>query len=297
MKHIFIVNPTSGNGQYVDIIKQIKNYFKEEDNFEIVMTEYPGHAKEIAALYGEGHRLYSVGGDGTAHEVLNGLQDNVAMGMIPAGSGNDFLRNIQPKASLDGLIGRMVNGSIEAIDYVKFNDFKQLNCTNVGFDADVNKGVNESKMTLIPRKFLYALFAIKGLIRKKTVDITITKDGKSRNYKVLLATFMNGQYYGGGFMSAPNANLQDGLFDVTLIANVSRLRILRLLPIYFKGNHLGFDVVTNYQATSIEVHSPQLIQVGCDGELTQRNSFRLDIVPKGLRLIIPKGSSLKGNQI
>lgn len=299
MKHIFIVNPTSGNGQYVEVIAQIKAFFKDVSLYEIVMTEYAGHAQEIAERYAdaEAYRLYSVGGDGTAHEVLNGLHDGVGLGLIPAGSGNDFIRNLHPKVKFDTIIQDIVGGTIEQIDYIKFNDMKQLNCTNVGLDADINKGVNESNIRRIPRKFLYGLFALKSLIKKDTVSIKITHDGVSSDHEVLLATFMNGRYYGGGFQSAPLANLQDGLLDVTLIEDVSRLRILRLLPIYFQGKHIGIDVVTNFRTTKIEVQSSKPIQVGCDGELEERTEFKLEVVPAGLHLIIPKGTSLQGQSV
>ncbi len=294
MKHIFIVNPKSGNGQYVKVIEQIENYFTSSEDYEIHMTEYEGHAKVLAAQFSKDVRLYSVGGDGTAHEVLNGLEEGIAMGVIPAGSGNDFNRNIIPKRQFDTIVQDMVEGRAIDVDYVLFNNKKQLNCANVGFDAIVNKNVNASKLTLLPRKFLYALFALKGLIDKNTIDIEIECDGKVSHHTVLLASFMNGRFYGGGFQSAPTANLQDGLLDVTLISNVSRLRILKLLPVYYQGKHLGIDIVNAFRTSSITIRSAQVMDVGCDGELESLKEFNLKVVPQGLQLILPQGSSLMG---
>lgn len=294
MKHIFIVNPKSGNGQYVKVIEQIENYFTSSEDYEIHMTEYEGHAKVLAAQFSKDVRLYSVGGDGTAHEVLNGLEEGIAMGVIPAGSGNDFNRNIIPKRQFDTIVQDMVEGRAIDVDYVLFNNKKQLNCANVGFDAIVNKNVNASKLTLLPRKFLYALFALKGLIDKNTIDIEIECDGKVSHHTVLLTSFMNGRFYGGGFQSAPTANLQDGLLDVTLISNVSRLRILKLLPVYYQGKHLGIDIVNAFRTSSITIRSAQVMDVGCDGELESLKEFNLKVVPQGLQLILPQGSSLMG---
>ena len=297
MKHIFIVNPTSGNGQYLDIIKSIREVFAGRSDYEIIMTEYQGHAKEISSRFDKGHRIYAVGGDGTAHEILNGLQDGVPLGLIPAGTGNDFLRNFTPKVDLANIIVNIINGDTVAIDYAMFNDHKQLNCVNIGLDADINQEVNKSKITLFPRKSLYLLFALKCLFFKRTVQVVVEHDGQRHTHDVLLATFMNGQYYGGGFHSAPTANLQDGLLDVTLVTNVSRLRILRLLPIYYKGKHIGVDVVTNYQTSEVFVKSDTPIRVGCDGELSEMSEFRIKVVPAGLNLILPVGSSIKGNAV
>lgn len=297
MKHIFIVNPTSGNGQYKKLIDQIKLVFKDREDYEIIMTEYPKHAAEIAARFDDNHRLYCIGGDGTAHEVLNGVRDGVQVGFIPAGSGNDFLRNLEPKRDVDNIISNIIVGESVPIDVVSFNGKKQLNCANIGLDTDVNQMVNDSSLTLIPRRMLYMLYAIKALILKKSTTLFVEHDGIVKEYEVLLATFMNGQYYGGGFKAAPLANLQDGYFDVTLVGNISRLRIMRLLPIYFKGKHLGIDVVTNFQAKHIKVHSKTDVLVGCDGETEMIKEIEMSILPEGLNLIIPKGSALKGNQI
>lgn len=295
MKHIFIVNPTSGNGQYLDIMNQIEHVFKDRNDYQVIMTEYAGHAEVIASQYDTNHRIYAVGGDGTAHEVLNGLQEGVPLGLIPAGSGNDFLRNMTPKFDMDNIIENIIIGPSNPIDYVMFNDRKQLNCANVGLDADVNKGVNDSKIQFLPRKSLYAIFALKCLFFKKTVQISILHEGQVSEHDVLLASFMNGSYYGGGFMSAPRASLVDGLLDVTLVDNVSRLRILNLLPIYYKGKHLGLDIVKHYQTKELTVSSKRPILVGCDGELNEMTSFHLKVVPKGLNLIVPVGCGLKCN--
>lgn len=294
MKHIFIVNPTSGNGQYLDIIEQIKTVFSKRDDYEIILTEYPGHAEIIAAQYDHHNRIYAVGGDGTANEVLNGLQDGVSLGLIPAGSGNDFLRNMLPKLDLKTIITDLLDGDISQIDYALFNGRKQLNSATAGFDAEVNHNVNLSKIQFLPRKSLYALFALKGLFFKKTVKITINHDGQRKTFDVLLASIMNGKFYGGGFKAAPNANLQDGLLDVTLIENVSRLRILYLFPVYYKGKHLGIDVVTNFQTSRVTVESDHPIRVGCDGELSELKEFTIEVVPSGLSLIVPQGYSIQG---
>lgn len=294
MKHIFIINPTSGNGKYKDIIIQINQVFENRDDFEIIMTEYPGHAQEIAQSYRGDFTLYSVGGDGTAHEVLNGLQEGVAMGLVPVGSGNDFRRNIEPLTDLENIVSRLVNGAKVDVDYVMFNDRKQLNCANIGLDADVNEGVNQSNIKFLPRKFLYALFALKCLIFKKTINVDVEVNGKRSSHNVLLASFMNGSYYGGGFKSAPLADVTDGLMDVTLIRNISRLRILSLMPVYFKGQHMGLDIVEAYQTDHIKVTSKIPIIVGCDGEIMKMNAFELKVIKHGLPLVLPQGSVLKG---
>ena len=288
MKHIFIVNPTSGVGKYQTVIDFVEQYFLDkEDSYEIRMTEYVGHATEIASEYDLSHALYSVGGDGTSHEVINGMQEGVSLGIIPVGTGNDFWRNYDLDLTLETIIEKTINGTVEKIDLGLVNGEKFLNCAHLGFDAQVNLEVNEFRAKWFPRIFMYGMFAIKGLLFKKTIKLDLTVDGIVSSYDALMATFMNGKYYGGGFKSAPRAELNDGLLEVCVVKNVSRTQIIRLLPIYYKGNHLEKPVLDYFRTDRVRVQSKEVMIFGVDGELIKGNDFEISIIKQALYLRKP----------
>lgn len=291
MNHVFIVNPVSGSGRYTKVLSIVQTYFKDkEGSFELRFTEGVGHATKIASEYFDHDTvLYSVGGDGTSHEILNGLNEGVSLAIIPVGSGNDFWRNIDYEGSLEDVVIATIEGHNLLIDVGVANGRKYLNSANIGFDAMVNLAVNKFRFEWFPRKFIYAIFAIKSLIRKHTVDFSI--DGVK--HSALLASFMNGRWYGGGFMSAPRASLTDGLLDVCIVKDISRRRILSLFPVYYKGKHLDLDVLTYSKLKSFKISSDSEIVYGLDGEIFFDRSISFSILASGLSLRVPNRILIK----
>lgn len=289
MKHVFIVNPISGKGDYRKVEAWVKNYFEDkEDDYEIIRTDYPGHASEIAAQYGKDVILYSVGGDGTAHEIINGMNlEESALAIIPVGTGNDFWKMYRIHESLEVILEKTINGTLRHVDLGYSANRYFLNCLNVGVDAEVNRRVNNSRSKLIPRTFIYMIFAVVELIRKKAVTFEYVIDGERHSFTTLLASFMNGKWYGGGFKSAPNAVFDDGLLDVTIVEDVPLRRIPKLLPMYYKGTHLNEDVVNLYRAEKIVVKAPKSVAVGLDGEVIELDTFTIELLKGKLMLMTP----------
>ena len=136
MKHVFIVNPTSGVGKYQVVIDYVKDYFEDkEDNYEIRITEYVGHATEIAREYDVSHVLYSVGGDGTSHEIINGMQEGVSLGIIPVGTGNDFFRNFDLDLPLEKIIEKP-SGQKLKISFKEKSEFEKLEKEIAGLEVE-----------------------------------------------------------------------------------------------------------------------------------------------------------------
>ena len=287
MKHVFIVNPTSGKGDYRRVEEWVNNFFKNRDEeYEIIRTDYPGHATEIAGQYGVDTILYSVGGDGTAHEVLNGMNlEDTVLAIVPVGTGNDFWRMYHIKEPLETILERTMNGTEKQIDIGYSAGRYFLNCLNVGVDAEVNRRVNSSRSKLIPRTFIYMIYAVIELIRKKTFVLEYSFNGEVHSYKTLLASFMNGKWYGGGFKSAPNASFDDGLLDITIVEDVPLRRIPKLLPKYYKGTHLDEDVVNLYRTDKITVKAPRKVAVGLDGEVLELDTFTVEVLKGKLRIM------------
>ena len=293
-KHVFIINPTSGKGKYRDILALIKeNFYGTELNFEIRKTEYPGHATEIAKEYDGNFVLYSVGGDGTAHEILNGINPSVEMAIVPVGTGNDFWRMIDFSGSLREIVYETIQGEVTEIDFGLVNGHRFLNTVAIGFDAQVNKRVNETPKHILPKNLVYIVTAIKELVRYKAMDVEIELDGVKANYNILLSSFMNGKWYGGGVKTAPHARISDRLLDVCLVEDMSIGKILRVLPKYIKGTHLDLPEVTYQQVSNIKIKSKEKITVASDGELFEYRNVEIKLDPNRLKLRLPKSATLK----
>lgn len=292
MKHIFIVNPISGSGNYRNVIEWVDAYFSNnKDKYEIHVTQYPGHAKEIASLYDKNTVLYAVGGDGTAHEVLNGMNSEAQLAIIPSGTGNDFYRMISKNKDLKAVLEETIKGTSQKIDIGKTGDTLFLNCLNLGIDARINLNVNNARKSIIPRKLSYAIHALIEVLRKYAQKIEVDYDGTVVITNALLASFMNGKWYGGGFMSGPFAELSDGLLEMSLVEDMPRWKIFTVLPKYFLGKHTDLAVVTYKRVRKVSVKSSELIVMGVDGEVFEGYSVDIEILPSALNLRIPNGQN------
>lgn len=298
MKHVFIINPTSGKGKaykQVDVIKEI--FSTREDKYEILFTEYQGHATELTRRYkmSDDVTVYSVGGDGTAYEVLNGLQDQVTMAIIPAGTGNDYYRMLgYSKKDIEEIVRETIDGKIVEVDYGISNDRRFLNMIALGLDADTNQVAQDiGKKLPIPRSLVYAISALMVIARPKRINLEIEMNGEIYKRRSILIAIMNGRWYGGGFQPAPEASIQDGLFDICIVSDMTLLRILKLLPKYFKGTHGGNPEVEFHKATSLTLKTDSMCSVSCDGETSKQDNFKFRLVSKGLRLRVPNASTLE----
>lgn len=293
-KHVFIINPASGTGKYQKILKLIEDNFVDSKlDYEIRKTEYEKHAIEIAQEYRGDVVLYSVGGDGTAHEILNGIHPEVEMAIIPVGTGNDFWRMIDYKDSLKEILYNTIEGKTIEVDVGLANGRRFLNCANVGLDAEVNRRVNNVRLDWVPRGLVYLYAALRELRFYKPIDVEIDLDGVKSNHKLLLSSFMNGKWYGGGFKSAPHANITDRKLDVCLVEEMPMSKILKVIPKYFKGEHLALEEVTYQQVSAIRIKSDEKIIIGNDGELFEFDDIEIKVDPNTLKLRIPFDAKLK----
>lgn len=298
MKHVFIINPTSGKGkayQQVDIIQEI--FASRDDEYEILITEYQGHATELVQRYktSDNVTIYAVGGDGTAYEILNGLQDEVAMAIIPAGTGNDYYRMLgYTKKELKDIILETIEGKIVKVDYGLSNDRRFLNMIALGLDADTNQVAQDvGKKLPVPRSLVYIISALIVIMRPKKLDLTLKMADRTIEKKAILIAIMNGRWYGGGFQPTPDASIQDGLLDICVVSDMSFIRMLQLLPKYFKGQHKGNPEVEFYRTNELVLHTSKMSSVSCDGETSKQDRLTLKLVKNGLTLRVPKASTLQ----
>jgi len=292
--HLFIVNPVAGKGHTLKIIPDIQALMEKHSlPYKIEITKAPGHATDIAKEYvkdGKDLRIYAVGGDGTLNEVLQGVVGSEAcLGIIPAGTGNDFIKSFCAIRDPLKLLPFVVHADPVPVDVCKINDRYFLNIASAGFDADVVASTQRLKrLPAMKGKIAYIGGILLSLIHKKNIQATFVLDDETIVMKsLLLAAFANGRFYGGGMSPAPNAQPDDGFLDICLIEGMSRLKILMFFPRLIKGTHTHMREVTLRRCRSITMESPHPVHVNADGELFQSTRAEIRLIPKGLQFIKP----------
>ncbi|HZJ87371.1 MAG TPA: diacylglycerol kinase family protein [Erysipelothrix sp.] len=290
MKHVFIINPAAGEGKYQKVVSWVERNFSEND-FSIHITKYPGHAKEIAAMYEKDTVLYSVGGDGTAFEVVNGMNFENELAVIPVGTGNDFVKMVPYKGDIIQLLEDTVfKGHVEKIDIGQANEHLFLNEANIGLDARVVASADKFRgKTMVPRTMIYLAAAIKEVFRMEPVKLDIYNDDFKRHKNVSLLAIMNGQYYGSAFRSAPQAKINDGLLDLVIVDEISRVKAFSLIPKYMKGKHEGLDIVEFLKVKDVTIENKEGMIYVCDGEIFTAHKIDIKIHPGKLKYRFPKG--------
>lgn len=306
MIHHFLVNPAAGKGKVTDaLIRRIHRVCTARGvDYRIHITTRPGDATEYVRAVStvqpdERHRFYACGGDGTLCEVINGAPRaaNVEFGVIPIGTGNDFVRNFTNR---DGFydIDRQLGGTVQQLDMMRYNDRFALNMINVGFDCNVTKKTGEIKRSpLIPTGLAYGAGVAITLCKPFGTHIKVElDDGTVISETLLLTAVANGSFYGGGFNPAPRATLNDGLLDVAIIKKVSRARFLSLVGSYKNGTYIdkkGIESLLRYHKTkSVRMTFDAPINICVDGEIEMTDFVEIEVVPGVLPFSVPQGSDL-----
>ncbi len=296
MRYVFYINPTAGKGNAQEgIIKSIEDYFSDKnDNFKIHITNSVGDAQTQAkreAQTGEQVRMFACGGEGTVFEVVNGIAgyDNVELGVIPCGSANDFLKFFKTRDEfLD--IQQQIDGEAVEMDLIKAGDKYCLNGCSVGMDAVVASRMSSFKrLPLVSGSFAYTLAIARTFLGKLGITADISLDGGEYERRdCLFAVVANAPYYGGGYKGAPDAVPNDNQLDFTLVDKISKLKILKFLGIYKKGQHKRLDCCTLKSCKSMEFKSQKPIPVNLDGEIVETTNMKFELVNKAVKFVVPK---------
>lgn len=277
MKHIFIVNPISGKGKTLKAVDRIKKVCEEENlDYEIYFTEYPKDATKIARKYRfTKNIIYSVGGDGTLNEVLNGIVGTKnLLGVIPSGSGNDFYKTLSK-----------IDEEYPTIDIGKVNDRYFINIISIGIDAEVANNVSLMKKRKVPTNQIYNASLIYTFFKYKYKDIDLSIDEKEKKKgKCTILTICNGQVYGGGYKIAPRAKLTDGYFDVYYVEKVSKFHLPSLINMLKRGIHERHNKVHKSQATKIKFKCDKELVCNIDGEIMTAKKFNVKIIPNAITI-------------
>ncbi len=306
MIYHFILNPKSGRSKKERPLNELINLACQERslNYHVYYTTCAGDATNYTKRMIEQHpderqRFIIVGGDGSLNEMVNACpcNPNVEIGVIPFGSGNDFVRNFA-NTELFQSIDAQLDGDAVALDLIKCNEYYFANTANIGLDCEVVKEVDKIKKSkLVPPGLSYIVGVMLVFFRRIGTRMRlIYEDGEVVEKQFTLTDVTNGKYCGGGFKTAPLALLNDGLLDICAIDKVSHLSFLRLIGKYQKGTYLenkfAQKIVSYKQAKTFKMEFDEPIAIGLDGEIKGAKTVEFSIVPNGFSFVIPKGSRL-----
>jgi len=296
-----IVNPVAGAGRTAKKWPQVKALLEGSGlRFEHDMTEAPGHALELAkSAVKKGYQLVvSVGGDGTIHEIVNGLHDAGSMGdvllsIISTGTGHDYIRTIgipddHIKACQCLTRPRKLTVDLGMVEYVSQGQAAKrlfVNFAGLGFDAEVVKATTLRFKALgaLPS---YLMGLLTTLVSYRGKQVTLKLDGEVEDRKVCVVLMGNGKYGGGGMLSTPDADPQDGFFDVLIIDDLSKPDLLCSLPRIYRGTHLTHPKVKVRRVKEIEILPAEPMSLQADGELLGEIPARFQVLPLALNLVV-----------
>ena len=279
MHHYFIINPAAGQGKAAKLVPAIREYMEGEGlPFTIYQTKGVGDAMAYVRYMAKKGpaRFYACGGDGTLNEVVNGLKKfpECEVALIPAGTGNDFLRNFTNMENFQD-IAAQVAGKAVAIDVLQVNGRRVVNMTNTGFDsAVVAQAAKLKKIPFVAGPLAYVLAVAVLFCRPMGKDLSFrTDNGKEAKGKFLLTALANGKFYGGGFCPAPMAKINDGKLELVAVRKVSRWRFLHLVGAFHKGTYLqepaAEKLVFQDCCTRVHIHAKETQKLSMDGEIVQ----------------------------
>lgn len=313
MKHIFIVNPAAGKGGrfelLIDSIRKVCDSILldgQRVDYDVYVTTDVGDAaryvRSCCQTSGtQRMRFYACGGDGTLCEVINGAvgYDNAEVGLIPAGTGNDFCRNFTNREYFNNIKHQLLGSSCR-LDLIKYGGKYGINMFNIGFDSDVAAKVSQIKRNPMIKDGLAYIAGVGIVLMKKMgTKMRLTIDGiQMPERELTLVAVANGSFCGGGFKAAPRASLDDGLMDVCVINLVTRMTFLKLVSSYKEGTHLENEQAKKYitytkcKELSIDFESERDFCV--DGEIERAQGISFSVVPRSISFSAPLGSQCIG---
>lgn len=293
MKKLFLISSKAGATEFNFSKADIVNVYKKNgraDEIIVAETKYKGHLEKIVrdfleASYDE-KLIIVLGGDGTLHELVNlAMGHDIAIGLIPTGTGNDFAKNFDYK---NFKIEDTFDLEIRPIDLVRINDKYCVNVTSLGFDTEVLVSAYEyleKNQSLGKRAYLYA---VRDRIRKLSyqdlqVDLRLADGSHIRlDDKFLISAICNGSFYGSGFNPAPDAKIDDGIINYIVAYKFPKWQLLPLILKYKKGKHQSSAYLDEFKVLSGEIRSDKEFLANIDGEIFRDKVIRFEVKPKAL---------------
>lgn len=289
MNVALIVNPSAGGGRARKLLPEVQAALTGLGiEHHVEPTRSLEHARELArTAAAAGEIAAAMGGDGLIGTVADALRaSDGVLGVIPGGRGNDFARVIGIPTEPRGACEILAGGVIRRLDLGQVGSTAFVGIASCGFDSDANRIANNSRV--IRGNLVYAYAALRALAGWRPAQFEISLDGGPprtiTGYSIAAA---NSKAYGGGMMLAPDASLEDGLLDVVVVADASKLRFLRHLPDVFKGAHVKQSNIQVLRAAEVEIRASRPFTMYADGDPIAQLPATVRALPGAVRVLVP----------
>lgn len=295
MRYVFVVNPAAGKHKAGEFIPEIEKVCKSSGvDYEIYKTSGIGDAKKYTHALGESGEdvcVFACGGDGTLFETVNGAVgfDNLKIGMLPLGSGNDFVRNFGTKKDFLN-VKKQLDGKFRKIDLIKNGEKYAVSQCSMGIDAEIcAKQAAFKRLPFMSGEMAYTASLVYCLLTKSSNTFEISIDGGDfEEVDVLFTLCANARYYGGGYKGAPLAICDDGLLDFVLVRkDMPVVKFLKLMGEYKAGKHLTWERTAFVRGKKMTVRSGKLSAVNTDGECETVKECTFEIIPQAINFSFP----------
>jgi diacylglycerol kinase (ATP) len=293
-----IVNPAAGGGRSAKLAGPALARLREKGlQVDVIASTGPGHATQLAReAYNQGYRRFlAVGGDGTAHEILNGVfagrtsVERVALGFLPLGTGNSFLRDFA-KDGAEASMHALLENRRRPVDLIRLThasgEVYSFNLLSVGFTADVAALTNRMFKPFGHLGYLLGVFVRVVQLRRRSFALRCDDDKEWDERRSLFLTFNNSKYTGGKMLIAPNADPTDGLIEFVRWGPIGRLGLLRMLPRLYDGTHIEHPLAARRAVRHVEFNAQTPVDVMIDGEVATLECRALDILPSTVDIYI-----------
>ena len=285
-----ICNPKSGNGEGKTVLQKTVAYFRDHE-IAAAFHETQGHKHAIdlaaQAVKDGAETVIAIGGDGTLHEVIQSVAGtNTALGILPAGTGNDFIKTIRVPVDTEQALRLILEGTPKPVDTVRINDRLFLNECGCGFDVMVLDYAEKAKK-MVKGILPYLYGVLQTIFHFKDIHVSLSVDDEEpRERDILVLAVGNGRCIGGGIPIAPSAIPDDGLLDVLVVRGMTKPRMLSVLPGLLQGKIESFPETTHQLARKVSLKAPS-IRVNIDGEIITMDHADIEVVPSSLLIYRP----------
>ena len=295
MKFIITVNPHGGKKLGPRLLNRVKPLFEAKGiELFVVETTFAGHAKELANQLNitEYDGFIGIGGDGTLHEIINGMLSRhdgrkIPIGIIPGGSGNSYMHDLQltdplkaAKAIINGKTRALDTAKVEVNHIIKYSN----NMIGWGLVTDVGNQAEHFRWLGTNR---YTILSVVEVLRHKSRPATLIMDDKIIEDEFIFIIACNSIHVGKGMKMAPKARLDDGLIDLIVIrSGVSRTRLLQVLPKLFDGSHINEPELEYYQTSQFSLIPETDEILNIDGEIMGSTPIQVNVIPKAFEMFV-----------
>ena len=295
---IAIVNPAAGGGRAAKLAGERLNSLKDAGlKIDVIASSGPGHASQLASeAYRQGYRRFlAVGGDGTAHEIINGIfsreghVEHVELGFLPLGTGNSFLRDFT-KNGAETSFEALKAGRKRTVDLLRLRHeggtLYSFNLLSVGFTADVGAITNRIFKPFGHLGYLLGVFVKVAQLKRRPFKMRCDDDKEWDERRCLFLTFNNSKFTGGTMLIAPRADPSDGLIEYVRWGPIGRLGLIRMLPRLYDGTHIEHPLASRRGVKRVEFALDAPVDVMVDGEIVTVDCKELEILPGAMDVYV-----------